>query len=162
MSRGVLSIFCDVCSAQKSLFKILVACRRGIGGLPRGTNVVLNQVGDRRERRIPMKRVLPVLLIAFLLGGCYTEFLTTEVEDTTDSLYTPTPSQLPPDPPPPGLCPCPGLPPPVLIIQAPDRAVAPAPAPPETRRDFGSTRGDVQQDRTGRSSDGGRTEGRGR
>jgi hypothetical protein len=105
-----------------------------------------------------MKRVLPVLLIAFLLGGCYTEFLATESEDTTDSLYTPPPSW------PPGPCPCPGPPPPppVLIIEVPGPSKSPAPAPKETRRDFGSTRGDVQQDRTGRSNDGGRTEGRGR
>jgi hypothetical protein len=98
-----------------------------------------------------MKRVLPVLLIALLLGGCYTEFLTTEREDTTDS----PPTWYPPPPPP--------LPPPrPIIIEVPVRPVTPAPAPTETRRDFGSTRGSTEQNSTGRSNSGGKTEGRGR
>ena len=98
-----------------------------------------------------MRRVLPVLLIAFLLGGCYTEFLTTQSEDTTDSPWYPPPP--PPPPPPPRH---------VIIIQVPVLSKPPTPPSTETRRDFGSTRDDVQQDRTGRGNDGGRTEGRGR
>jgi hypothetical protein len=98
-----------------------------------------------------MKRVLPILLIAFLLGGCYTEFVTTENEDTPDSTwYAP-----PPPPPPP-------LPPEPVIIVVPGAAGSSAPAPTETRRDFGSTRGSTEQNSTGRSSSGGKTEGRGR
>lgn len=100
-----------------------------------------------------MKRFLPVLLIAFLLGGCYTEFLTTEDEDTTDSPPTWYPPPPPPPPPPPW---------PVFIIEVPVRPATPAPAPAETRRDFGSTRGEAPQDRLRRSNNGGRTEGRGR
>jgi PBP1b-binding outer membrane lipoprotein LpoB len=97
-----------------------------------------------------MKRVLPILLIAFLLGGCYTEFLTTESEDTTDSTW-----YTPPPPPPP-------LPPEPIIILVPGPADSPAAAPNEARRDFGSTRGSTEQSSMGRSSSGGKTEGRGR
>jgi hypothetical protein len=99
-----------------------------------------------------MKRVLPILLIAFLLGGCYTEFLTTESEDTTDST-----SYTPPPPPPP-------LPPEPIIIVVPDPSELAHVTPPttETRRDFGSTRGSTEQNSTGRSSNGGKTEERGR
>jgi hypothetical protein len=98
-----------------------------------------------------MKRVLPILLIAFLLGGCYTEFVTTESEDTTDSTW----SSPPPPPPTP-------LPPEPVIILVPAPTGSPAPAPTETRRDFGSTRGSTEQSSMGRSSSGGKTEARGR
>jgi hypothetical protein len=98
-----------------------------------------------------MKRVLPILLIAFLLAGCYTEFLTTESEDTTDSTWSCPPA--PPPPPPPAE-------PVIILVPAPTGS--PAPAPTETRRDFGSTRGSTEQTSTGRSSSGGKTEGRGR
>jgi hypothetical protein len=100
-----------------------------------------------------MKRVLPILLIAFLLGGCYTEFLTTESEDTTDSTsYTPPP--LPP--------PLPREPVISIEVPVPTEPVHVTPAQTETRRDFGTSRGSADQNSAGRSNSGGKTEGRGR
>jgi len=103
-----------------------------------------------------MRRALPILLIALFLDGCYTERLTTKDEHATDSPYTNDGDRriVIVDPLPP--------PPPVIITEVPVAAEPQAPAPTGTRRDFGSTRGGVEQDRTGRSNDGGRTEGRGR
>jgi hypothetical protein len=146
----LLSIFFDRCCPAGSLLKTLIGLSLRLWRVVRGTHLALLEIGDRKERRIPMKRVLPVLLIAFLLGGCYTEFLTTESEDMTDS----TPAWDPPPPPPP---PPPG--PTIIVVSG--ATESPASAPKEARRDFGSTRG-TAPDNTGSANVGGRTGTRGR
>jgi hypothetical protein len=103
-----------------------------------------------------MKRALVILLTSLLLGGCYTQLQTTREEGPTDSPYIDDRPTVIVDPMP--------LPPPIVIIEvaAPVEAPHTAPAPTETRRDFGSTRGSTEQSSMGRSSSGGKTEGRGR